>query len=264
MSSVKPALEIMQALADLLWTADESRQPCDPIRDLLGGTGDDAYAVQEINTKRRLAAGARLVGRKIGLTSPAVQKQLGVDQPDYGMLFADMEVPDAQQVTLSRLIQPKVEAEIAFVMAKDLDVSTPTMADLLRSIDFAVPAIEIVDSRIRNWDIRLVDTIADNASAGMYVLGTRPKLLRDIDLVHAAMVMERKGESVSTGTGQACLGNPLVAALWLATTMARAGRPLRAGDTILSGALGPMVPVAAGDSFEVHISDLGSVRVTFA
>jgi 2-keto-4-pentenoate hydratase len=259
-----PAIDKLTPVADLLWSAAQTRQPCAPIRDLLQAGGvDAAYAVQEINTKRRLQEGARLTGRKIGLTSVAVQKQLGVDQPDYGMLFADMAVADGEPVPLTSLIQPKVEAEIAFVMARNLDMATPTTADLLQAVDFAVAAIEIVDSRIQNWDIRLVDTIADNASAGMYVIGTQPKRLRDVDLVGCAMTMERKGEAVSTGTGGACLGNPLAAALWLAKTMARVGRPLRAGDTILSGALGPMVPAKSGDAFEVRISGVGSVRVAF-
>jgi 2-keto-4-pentenoate hydratase len=251
-------------IADLLWSAAQKRQPCAPIRDLLqGGGADAAYKVQEINTKRRVAEGARLTGRKIGLTSVVVQKQLGVDQPDYGMLFADMAAADGESVPVQRLMQPKVEGEIAFVLGRDLDLATPTTADLLRAVDFAVAAIEIVDSRIQNWDIRLVDTIADNASAGMYVIGTQPMPLRKLDLVSCSMTMERRGETVSTGTGGACLGNPLAAALWLATTMARVGRPLKAGDTILSGALGPMVPAKAGDAFEVRISGLGSVRTAF-
>lgn len=261
---MQPAMDKLGSIADLLWTAAQKRQPCAPIRDLLQGSGvDAAYEVQEINTKRRLAEGARLVGRKIGLTSVAVQKQLGVDQPDYGMLFADMALCDGEQAPLTRLLQPKVEAEIAFVLGRDLEPALPTPADLLQAVDFAVAAIEIVDSRIQNWDIRLVDTIADNASSGMFVLGTQPKLLREVDLVACAMTMERRGETVSTGTGGACLGNPLAAALWLAKTMARVGRPLKAGDTILSGALGPMVPAKSGDAFEVRISGLGAVRVAF-
>jgi 2-keto-4-pentenoate hydratase len=263
-STVKPAIPTRKKIANLLWAAQQTGQPCAPVRDLLKGAGPDvAYEVQEINTKRRLAQGARLVGRKIGLTSPAVQKQLGVDQPDYGMLFADMAASDGEKVVVSRLIQPKVEAEVAFVLGRDLNLAIPTIADLLRAVDFAVAAIEIVDSRIRNWDIRLVDTIADNASSGMYVLGTQPRRLRELDLVACTMTMVRGGEKVSAGTGEACMGNPLTAALWLAATMARIGRPLKAGDTILSGALGPMVPAAAGDSFEARILGLGSVRVAF-
>jgi 2-keto-4-pentenoate hydratase len=259
------AVEIAEKAANLLWSAQQELRPCAPVRELFSGAGADfAYEVQDLNTNRRLAEGARLVGRKIGLTSVAVQKQLGVDQPDYGMLFADMALADGETVPMSRLIQPKVEGEIAFVLGSDLEFATPTIADLLRAIDFAVAAIEIVDSRIQNWDIRLVDTIADNASAAMYVLGTQPKLLRDIDLVHCGMLMERGGDQVSIGAGEACMGNPLAAALWLAKTMARVGRPLKAGDTILSGALGPMVAAKAGDAFEVRISGLGFVRVAFA
>ncbi len=253
-----------QAIANLLWAAQSSGKPCVPIRELLGDGGADlAYAVQEINSKRRLANGSRLVGRKIGLTSLAVQKQLGVDEPDYGMLFADMIVRDGEQVLLSKLIQPKVEAEIAFVLGCDLEMLLPTAEDLIHAIDFAVAAIEIVDSRIHNWDIRLVDTIADNASGAMYVLGTQQKLISDIDLVNCSMVMQCRGETVSTGKGEECLGNPLNAAIWLATTMARVGRPLRAGDVILSGALGPMVQVKSGDTFEACVSGLGSVSVAF-
>jgi 2-keto-4-pentenoate hydratase len=257
--------EIAEIAANTLWLAQQNLRTCAPVRELLSGAGPDfAYRVQDINTNRRLAEGARLVGRKIGLTSMAVQRQLGVDQPDYGMLFADMARADGETVSMTRLIQPKVEGEIAFMLGRDLDFATPTIADLLRAVDFAVVAIEIVDSRVQNWDIRLVDTIADNASAAMYVLGTQPRLLRDIDLVHCGMLMERGGEQVSIGSGEACMGNPLVAALWLAATMARVGRPLKAGDTILSGALGPMVPAKAGDAFEVRVSGLGSVRVSFA
>lgn len=254
----------LQAVANLLWTAQSTCKPCAPIRELIS-SGDPklAYAVQEFNTNRRLAEGARMVGRKVGLTSHVVQKQLGVDQPDFGMLFADMAVSDGEQVLLSRLIQPKVEAEIAFVLGRDLEISQPTADDLLRTIDFAVAAIEIVDSRIQNWDIGLGDTIADNASSAMYVLGTQRKLLREIDLVGCAMTMNRRSETVSAGTGESCLGNPLTAALWLATTMARVGRPLKAGDIILSGALGPMVQVKSGDTFDVNVSGLGSVGVTF-
>ena len=265
MPTSEAAFEVAEKAASLLWSAQQTMQPCAPVRELLGGAGADyAYRIQELNTNRRLAEGARLVGRKIGLTSLAVQKQLGVDQPDYGMLFADMARGDGETVSMAQLIQPKVEGEVAFVLGRDLDFATPTIADLLQAVDFAVASIEIVDSRVRNWDIRLVDTIADNASAAMYVMGTQPKLLRDIDLVHCGMLMERGGDQVSVGAGEACMGNPLVAALWLARTMARVGRPLKAGDTILSGALGPMVPAKSGDAFEVRISGLGSVRVSFA
>lgn len=255
----------IQQVADLLWAAHTSGQPCAPVRELLAEGGvDAAYAAQNINTERRIAAGGRLVGRKIGLTSVAVQKQLGVDQPDYGMLFADMAMPDALDIPANLLMQPKAEAEIAFVLGRDLDIEQPTVADVIRAIDFAVPALEIVGSRVANWDIRILDTIADNASSGLYVLGNEPRLLKDLDLRNCGMVLECRGEPVSTGAGSACLGHPVNATLWLARVMARVGRPLKAGDTVLSGALGPMVAVKPGDVFEARVEGLGSVRAAFA
>jgi 2-keto-4-pentenoate hydratase len=259
-----PPNAIAQA-ADLLYQASTPGKPVPPIRDLLPeGTVDTAYAVQEINTKRALDAGRRLVGRKIGLTSLAVQKQLGVNQPDYGMLFADMAIPDGWEMARSQLIQPKVEAEIAFVVGRDMADPELTMADVFRSIEYAVAAIEVVDSRIADWKIGILDTIADNASSGLYVLGNDPRRLTDVDLRLCGMVMELKGEPISAGAGAACLGHPLNSVLWLARTMARMGRPLLAGDTLMSGALGPMAPVVWGDVVEARIEGLGSVRAAFA
>ncbi len=255
----------IQQAADLLHAAAQSAATAAPIRTLLAeGDVEAAYAVQAINTKRALDAGRRLVGRKIGLTSLAVQKQLGVGQPDYGMLFADMARGDAEEVALSDVLQPKVEAEIAFVLGRDLTDEQLTAADLFRAIEYAVPAVEIVGSRVANWDIRITDTIADNASSGLYVLGSRPVTLKDFDPRLCGMVMEKAGEPVSVGAGAACLGSPLNAALWLAKVMARVGHPLHAGDTILSGALGPMVAVQPGDVFDVRIEGLGAVRACFA
>ncbi len=257
--------EAIQKAADALHEAARSGTPSTPIRTLLAeGDVEAAYAVQAINTQRALDAGRRLVGRKIGLTSLAVQRQLGVGQPDYGMLFADMARGDAEEVALSDVLQPKVEAEIAFVLGRDLAEPELTAADLFRAIEYAVPAVEIVGSRVANWDIRITDTIADNASSGLYVLGSRPVRLTDFDPRMCGMVMEKAGEPVSVGAGAACLGSPLNAALWLAKVMARLGRPLLAGDTILSGALGPMVSVQPGDVFDIRIEGLGAVRAAFA
>ncbi len=251
--------------ADRLAEAASSGRPCEPVRALLGDTDvAAAYAAQEIATTRRLAAGARLVGRKIGLTSPIVQKQLGVDRPDYGMLFHDMDVANGDEIDLGRLIQPKIEAEIAFVIGRDLDDERLGTADVLAAIDGVLPALEIVDSRIAGWDIRITDTVADNASSGLFVLGHRPRRLGDVDVLDCGMVMERAGEPVSTGIGRACLGSPINATLWLARTMAAAGRPLKAGDVVLSGALGPMVTVTPGARFEARIDGIGSVSVGFS
>lgn len=162
--------------ARLLGDAARLRTPCDPVKPLLESAGiDAAYAVQHLLTENALANGRRIVGRKIGLTSAAVQKQLGVDQPDFGVLFDDMEYGNAQEVPLSRLIQPKVEAEIAFVLERDLDAERPSLGHVLNAIGYALPAIEIVDSRVRDWKIGILDTIADNASSGLYVLGGSPK-----------------------------------------------------------------------------------------
>ncbi len=257
--------ENIQKAADMLFDAHERGIPCDPIRALLpDGEVDAAYAAQEINTTRWLEAGRRLVGRKIGLTSRAVQAQLGVDQPDYGMLFADMDAAEGEEIAVSRVLQPKVEAEIAFIMGDDLDSEYLTAADVMGAVDYAVAAIEVVGSRIADWDIKILDTVADNASSGLFVLGHEPKRMGDFDPRLCGMVMERGGEPVSVGAGAACLGSPISATLWLARVMAKVGRPLSKGDVVLSGALGPMAPVAPGDVADARINGLGSVRATFA
>ena len=222
-----------------------------------------AYAVQELNTQAWLAEGRRLVGRKIGLTSKAVQAQLGVDQPDFGMLFSDMASGDGEPVQLNLLIQPKVEVEVALVIGRDLTYERHTYADLLRAAEYALPAIEIVDSRIANWNIRFVDTVADNASSARFVLGGRPVKLSDVDLTACAMEMKRGDVLVSQGNGRACLGSPLNAAIWLADMMVRMGRPLLAGDIVLTGALGPMVAVTEPACFDARIEGLGSVSALF-
>jgi len=257
------------AIADLLWQAEQSREPVPPVRERIAriaGGGDElavAYQVQQVNTRRRLDGGARLVGRKIGLTSLAVQRQLGVASPDFGALFADMAVGDGEEIAWSRVMQPKAEAEIALVLARDLPHARHTVADLIGATAYALPAIEVVGSRIANWDIRLADTVADNASSGLFVLGTRPVPLARLDLAGCGMAMERRGEPVSVGAGAACLGNPLNAAVWLADTLARLGSPLCAGDVLMTGALGPMAAVAPGDVFTARIEGLGSVSAVF-
>jgi 2-keto-4-pentenoate hydratase len=254
----------IETAATRLREAGEKHQPCAPVRDLIEPTDvASAYAVQEINTKYWLGKGRRLVGRKIGLTAVAVQKQLGVDQPDFGLLFDDMLAAEDKAIPQSELMQPKVEAEIAIVLKKPLTKAAHTIQDVIDATDYACAAIEVVGSRIANWDIRLADTIADNASSSHFVLGATHKKLADVDLVNCAMTMTRGGTQVSTGSGAACMGNPLNAAVWLADAMVKYGRPLQAGDVVMTGALGPMAPVEPGDVVEAKIEGLGQVRATF-
>ncbi len=258
--------QILSTWADQLYRAEQSQRAIAPIRDQLPGeaTVDTAYAIQDINTQRALNQGRRLVGKKIGLTSFAVQKQLGVDSPDFGMLFEDTAFQDGQTIPFQKLIQPKVEAEIALVLKSSLNQSQHSVADIIAATDYAVAAIEVVDSRIENWKISLLDTVADNASSAAFVLGSQKVNLAEVDLVNCRMQMTRADEMVSEGQGKACLDNPLNAAVWLADEMVRRGRPLKAGDIVLTGALGPMVAVQAGDEFKVEIEGFGSVSVHFS
>ncbi len=247
--------------ADALYQARVTRQPIARISETFGITTlEDAYAVAALNTERGLQAGRTLSGRKIGLTSKAVQQQLGVDQPDYGVLFNDMEFLDGDAVPTGRLIQPKAEGEIAFVIGRDLTDADLSWSRFVLAIAYALPAIEIVDSAIDNWKITLVDTVADNASCGLYVLGTDPKPLGGLTLAECGMDFRLNGQTVSVGSGAACMAHPLRAAFWLAKTMAALGQPLRAGDTVMSGALGPMFTFQAGDELSLSIGGLGPVR----
>ena len=259
---------IQQDLALRLWQAGTSGVPVAPLSAVaqqagMAPTPDNAYAVQIINRDRRLAGGDRVVGRKIGLTSTAVQAQLGVDQPDFGNLWASTAWADGALVPLSGLIQPRVEAEVALVLGRDIDQVDATVADVIRATEFALAALEIVDSRIADWKIGLFDTIADNASAAGFVLGADPVRLTDVKLRSATMRMTRDDSEVSVGVGSACLGHPLNAAAWLARTLARMKDPLRAGDIVLTGALGPMVAARKGERFEAAIEGLGRVAVQF-
>ncbi len=261
----KTKLMAVSAAGQSIRSAYETGKFCAPVRDALGeGDLESAYAVQQLNTEHWLGEGRRLVGRKIGLTAKAVQAQVGVDQPDYGMLFADMEFSDGEEIAFASLQQPRVEAEIAFCLDENLNSPVITISDVIEAIDYAVPAIEVPCSRIADWNIKAVDTIADNASAGVFVLGTRPTSIKAFDHRLCGMVLEHRGRAVSVGAGAACLGNPLNAVLWLARKMVEVGQPLLAGDIIMSGALGPMVPAKPGEVYEARISGLGSVRAVFS
>ena len=253
------------AAADRLATAAATGVPCAPVRDLIGS--DDlvaAYAVQRRVDEIRRNAGAVVVGRKIGLTSVAVQQQLGVDQPDLGVLYADMDFTGSDSIPMDRLIQPKVEAEVAFVLGADLVDGPLDNAQVRDAIEYSVAAIEICDSRIESWDIKFGDTVADNASSGVYVLGTERHTLAEVEPADVVMSMSVDGTEVSTGVGTACLGDPIEAVVWLARTARELGQPLTAGQVILSGALGPMAPVAAGNVVTVNVSGLGSVTTSFS
>ncbi|WP_214403508.1 2-keto-4-pentenoate hydratase [Pseudonocardia lacus] len=256
----------IQEAAERLRTAARTRTPCPPVRDLLpDATARTAYAVQNLLTESALAEGRRIVGRKVGLTSPAVQAQLGVDQPDFGVLFADMAVGPGAVIDSGRLLQPKVEAEIAFVLGADLD-GADLDADAVRAAtDHVVAALEIVDSRIAGWDITYADTVADNASSGLFVLGEQTRPLEGLDLTEVRMqLLDAAGTVVSEGVGAACLGDPVNAVLWLARTCRDLGSPLRTGEVVLSGALGPMVVATPDSTFTATLSGLGGVSTSFS
>lgn len=236
-----------------------------PLRQWLDPTdAEGAYAVQAINTRFWEGEGRRLVGRKAGLTAKAVQQQLGVDQPDFGVLFNDMRVADGGRLDPAHCLQPKAEAEIAFVLAADLPSAETTAADVAAAIASVHAAIEIVDSRIADWKITFADTVADNGSSAFFVLAEQGLPLAGLDLEGAVMEMRFNGDVASTGVGSAALGNPLNAAAWLARTLAASGEPLKAGDILLAGALGPMVALTPGDTVETRITGIGSCSFTYA
>lgn len=235
-----------------------------PLRDgLAADDSDGAYAVQAINTRLWESQGRRIVGRKAGLTAKAVQAQLGVDQPDFGVLFDDMRIADDGVLDPARTLQPKAEAEIAFVLGTDLPSEHTTVAQTAAAIASVHAAIEIVDSRIADWAITFADTVADNGSSAFFVLAETGLPLDGLDLEGAAMEMRINGDVVSTGVGAAALGNPLNAAAWLAQTLARAAEPLRAGDILLAGALGPMVALKPGDKVAATVAGIGACSFMF-
>lgn len=264
--------DAIDAAVARLSEAQATGVPCAPVRDLIGT--DDlpaAYAVQQGLVQGRLTGGATVVGRKIGATSEAVQRQLGVDQPDFGYLLSDMDVSDgaasgAGPISMRTLLQPRVEGEVAFVLARDIDPADEAQItlELVRdAVEVALPALEIVDSRIADWAIGFTDTVADNASSGLFVVGSEGRSLDDLEPREVTLSLTINGEERSSGTGAACLGDPLEALRWLAVQAHRFGDPLRAGHLILSGALGPFVPFAPGDRVVATISGFAPLSVTF-
>jgi 2-oxopent-4-enoate hydratase len=252
-------------LADELWEADRSAKPVAPLTDRHPDLVlEDAYAVQTINIARRTAAGQRVIGRKVGLTSRPMQQMLGVDEPDFGVLTDEMIVEDGDLIDLARLVQPRVEAELAFVMGADLAGPGVTTARALAAIEGALPSVEIVDSRVADWKIKLVDTVADNASSGLLVMGGRMRPVADLDLRLLGVVVSRHGQMIDTGAGAAALGNPARCVAWLANKLGAFGEGLTAGDVVLPGAVHKMVPVAPGDVFRAEFAHLGAVTVRFS
>ena len=255
----------IQQYGDALYQALVERKAIDPLTTTEPDiTIQDAYRIQLCMIERRLQDGTeQVIGKKIGVTSRAVMDMLKVDQPDFGHLTSSMVFGDGAAIPADTLIAPKAEGEIAFVLKHDLCGPGITNADVLRATEYVLPCFEIVDSRIRDWKIRIQDTVADNASSGVFVLGDAAADPRKIDLSLVGMTLEKNGDVVATGAGAAALGHPLNAVAWLANTLGELGMSLRAGEVILSGSLAAMVPAQAGDNLRVSLGGIGSVGVRF-
>jgi len=257
--------ELLEKLGDALFDAWRMRQPVAPLTQAHPEmTIDDAYAVQQRMIARRRDSGPRVVGKKIGLTSKVVQSMLGVDQPDFGYLLSDMVCADGVAISAQALIAPKIEGEIAFVLKSTLAGPGVGSADVLRATEFVAPCFEVVDPRILDWKIRIQDTVADNASAGLFVLGGTVADPRRLDLALCGMVIEKNGEVVATGAGAAALGSPVNAVAWLANRLGQLGIALEAGEVILSGSLAAMLPARTGDIFRCSLGGIGTVSTRFA
>lgn len=264
-----PAKEAMQKdrinhYGDELYRALIERTPVEPLTNREPEINiDDAYQIQLRMVQRRLEKGETVIGKKIGVTSKAVQTMLNVFQPDFGQLLSGMVFNEGEPVPANTLIAPRAEAEVAFILKHDLSGPGVTAADVLRATECVLPCFEIVDSRIKDWKIKIQDTVADNASCGVFVLGGQAGDPRKIDLALAGMVLEKNGDIVSTSAGAAVQGSPVNAVAWLANTLGRLGIPLKAGEVILSGSQSPLVPVVAGDNFHCSVGGLGSCSVRF-
>ncbi len=249
--------------SNLLWEAESTRVAISPLTEVDDTlTIDDAYEIQLGNVKRAEEAGHVISGKKIGLTSPGIQKQLGVNEPDYGHLFASMDCPDGN-VETDKLLQPKIEGEIAFILKADLAGGKITAEDVREATDYIVPAFEIVDSRVADWRIKLVDTVSDNASSGRYVLGKEKFSLSQVDLPNVPMTLYKNGEAVAEGMGSAVVGDPVNAVAWLANKMWSYGVTLKKGEVILSGAFSAAPAAQKGDEFVADFGPLGKVAAKF-
>jgi 2-oxopent-4-enoate/cis-2-oxohex-4-enoate hydratase len=261
----KMKAEVINQCGDALYDALVNRTTIKPFTDRFSDISiEDGYHISKRMLDRRLSAGATIIGKKIGATSKAVQNMLNVQQPDFGYLTNDMVYANRSDVPISqKLIQPRAEGEIGFVLKSDLTGPGVTNIDVLRATEYVLPCFEIVDSRIDNWQIKIEDTVADNASSGLFVMGDAAVDPHSIDLAMVGMVVEKNGRIISTGAGAAALGSPLTCVAWLANTLGQFGIPLRAGEIILSGSLVPLEPVEAGDFMRVEIGGIGSASVQF-
>jgi 2-keto-4-pentenoate hydratase len=256
--------EQLETAALALRTAEETREVIGPLTDTFEGIDVvDAYEIQLINIRRRIAAGAQIRGHKVGLSAKAMQQMLGVHEPDYGHLLDDMFVDEGSSVPVSRFCQPRAEIEVAFVLGARLEGPGVTVADVVRATDYVLPSIEIVDSRLADWKIKIQDTIADNASSAAVVLGGRPTRLTDVDPALIGATLRKNGEIVETGCSGAVLGNPVIAVAWLANKVAQFGVALEPGNVIMPGSCTRMIPVAAGDHVRADFDGLGHVALRF-
>src|SRR5450631_3661687 len=252
----------IQTYGDELYQALLERKPVDPLTDRERSiTIEDAYQIQLRMIQRRLDAGEMIVVKKIGVTSKVMMDMLKVNQPDFGQMTSCMVFIEGEAIRADSMIAPRAEAEVAFVLKSDLVGPGITAADVMRATDFVLPCFEIVDSRIKDWKIKIQDTVADNASCGVLTLGGVRRSPRQLDLALAGMVLEKNGEVVSTSTGAAVQGSPANAVAWLANTLGRLGIGLKAGEVILSGSQSPLVPVKAGDSLVCSVGGLGGTSV---
>jgi len=255
---------VIDRIADTLLEAERSKQAVPPLTQQYTELNvTDAYNVQLEVLKRKLSEGRTVIGKKVGLTSVAMQKMLGVDEPDYGHLLDDMKVENGAKVKVSNLLSPKIEAEIGFVLGEDLKGPNVTFLDVLMATKYVVPTLEIIDSRIADWKIGLVDTVADNGSSAMVVVGDETAEIDGIDLRSVGMILSKNGEMVATGSGAAALGHPAHAIAWLANKLHEFGITLKAGELILPGALSAAIAVEKGDTVTAQFGSVGSVSVTF-
>ena len=255
-------MSLYQDLGKQLFDALNSGQSISPLRGLINNDIDAAYTIQKELVGLRKARGEKVVGKKIGLTSFAVQRQLGVDQPDYGILFDTMDVSNSRSIDSSRLILPKVEGELAFILGKDITSNNLSMDILVDAIAEVKASIEIVDSRVEDWDIQISDTIADNASGSHFILGDDSKTIEELNPANVSIALYKNGEICSQGNGRACMDNPLNAALWLAQKMCSQGEVLHKGEVLLSGALGPMLSVEQGDDIRLVMEGFAPIHLS--